>query len=96
MHHIQFLRLVRDVAREAKHRGYYGDVLADQDRVPLIGSRNQQMAIATLACDCTPQPATHRERELVRRLARAAVLTSPVDEPRPPLRPVLPARRRAW
>jgi hypothetical protein len=77
MDFIKKLRLVRDVGREARRRGYGGNVLTQEDRVPLVGTLREQMVIATIGCDCSPGPMSTREREFLNRSARAAVLTCP-------------------
>jgi hypothetical protein len=92
MDFIQRLRLVRDVGHQAKRHGYSGDVLTDEDRVPLVGTWSQQMAIATIGCDTSPGPMSTRDRQFLNRLCRAAVLTSA----RPKERTTKSAGRRAW
>ncbi len=87
---LRWLAIVRRVEREARARGHHGDVLADE--VPLVGTFAQQMQIAALGCDSSPGPMSTRDRELHGRLVRAAVLTSPPDEP--VQQPARPARRR--
>lgn len=72
MDFIKALRLVRAVEREASRRGYRGDVLADDP--PLIGTLNEQMAIATIGRDTSPGQMSTADREFHNRLVRAAVL----------------------
>jgi hypothetical protein len=74
--YIKTLNLIRRVEREAGRWGYSGDVTTDEDRVPLVGSYREQMAIATIGRDCSPGPMSTRDRALLNRLVRAAVLTS--------------------
>lgn len=62
----------------AAGRGYYGDALCGD--VADCGTYRQQLAIATIYFDLQPRPRTTRERELVSRLIRAAVLGSPRDD----------------
>lgn len=75
MQSTKFLALVRGVKREAARWGYHGDVLTDQARIPLVGTVQQQHDQATIYIDVDPRPVNERERELLKRLIRAVVLT---------------------
>ena len=76
MDRIRFLAFLRAVEREAATWGYFGDVLAEADIIPLVGTRRQQFDQCTIYADVRPRPANEAERQLVKRLIRAVVLTS--------------------
>jgi hypothetical protein len=76
MDRIRFFRTVKAVEREAAHWGYHGDALADEGRIPDVGTYDQQMAIATIGVDVLPGPMSTRDRQLVNRMIRGAVLLS--------------------
>lgn len=97
MERIRFLRTLRAVEREARARGFYGDPLARYEDIPLVGTFRQQWAIATIGVDCSPGQMSTRDRALLNRLVRAAVLTSPAEPEfyeRVPQQ--APARGRKW
>ena len=80
MDRIKFLAMLRAVKQQAAKLGYCGDALADD--VPLIGTLRQQSAIAMIGADVGgPWLRTTRDRELLGRFVRAAVLTSPSPAP---------------
>ncbi len=82
MDRIKFLAVVRAVTQQAAKFGYSGDVLADAADVPLVGTPRQQLAIAMIGADVGgPWLRTTRDRELLGRFVRAAVLTSPSPAP---------------
>jgi hypothetical protein len=77
MDRIRFLALLRGVEREARKWGYVGDVLAELDGLPLVGNVQEQFDQAAIYVDVRPRPTNGRERQLLKRLIRAVVLTSP-------------------
>ena len=81
MDRIRFFALLRAVEREAAAWGYHGDMLAEVETIPLVGNPQQQFDQCTIYVDVRPRPANEAERQLVKRLIRAAVLTSPTVEP---------------
>jgi hypothetical protein len=72
MDYIRRCAMMRAVRHEAARWGYQGDLLAE--RVPLVGTVNQQHHLMTIYHDIEPRPRTEKEREFVKRLCRAAVL----------------------
>ena len=95
MDHITFARIRRAIERESDRRGYRGDALAEYDSIPLVGTPRQQWDIATIGVDIGTGPLSTRDRELVDRMIRGAVLTGgapvAVERPQQPTR-----RQRAW
>ncbi len=77
MDRIRFLAVLRGVKSAAAKLGYRGDVLAAADDVPLVGTLRQQREIIAIRLDIGAPLHTTRDRELLARLVRAAVLTSP-------------------
>ena len=80
MDHILFHRLARAIEREAAIRGYQGDIFTKAEDVPLVGTYQQQMDIASIGCDVSLGPMSTRERALLNRLVRAVVLTDKPGE----------------
>lgn len=93
MEYIRRCAFVRAVRREAERWGYRGDLYAET--VPLVGSVQQQHHLAAIYVDVRPRPQTEKEREFVKRLCRAAVLTT---QPAPATEhtPARATRVRAW
>jgi hypothetical protein len=80
MDRIKFLAVLRSVKSEASKWGYHGDVLADPDQVPRVGTLREQVIIATIWVDVRPRPVNEAERQLLARLVRAAVLVPPASQ----------------
>lgn len=102
MDRIRFFSIVRAIEREAARWGYHGDLFAESEDVPLIGTYRQQMQLATIGADISRGPTSTADRQLTNRLIRAAVLLDATSNTnigntctRPDARRK-PARRRAW
>lgn len=80
MNRIKFLALLRAVRNEAAKFGFHGDLYADVEDVPLVGTLQQQFAIVAIRAGINLQLTNESERRLLSRLVRAAVLTSPTGE----------------
>jgi hypothetical protein len=99
MDYIKRCAFVRAVKREAARWGYRGDVLTEPDRIPLVGTVQQQHHLATIYHDVEPRPRTENEREFVKRLCRAVVLTEQPDSCAKFAQEITsrqPQRARAW
>jgi hypothetical protein len=91
---ITFTRFLRAVESEAARWGYRGDALAKD--VPLVGNVQQQFDQAAIYVDVRPRPENDRERKLLKRLIRAAVLTSPPRRPEPVDTSIAATMAREW
>jgi hypothetical protein len=77
VNYIRFLRTVRTVEREASRRGYATDSLIDDPMLPDTGTLGQLLEMAAIGVDARLGPLSTRDRQLVKRLIRNCVLTSP-------------------
>lgn len=81
---------VRAIRQAAAARGFTGDLWAHD--IPLLGTLQQELAICDISIDANPGMLNRWDAAFIKRLARAAVLTSPKTAAPPPK----PQARRAW
>ena len=81
MHPIKLLGIVRRVEREAARRGYQADSLIDDPMLPDTGTLVQQLDMAAIGIDARLGPLSTRDRQIVSRLIRNCVLSSPLRRP---------------
>lgn len=74
---IRLLGIVRRVERESARRGYGSDCTIDDAMIPDTGTLGQQLDMAAIGVDARLGPLSTRDRQLVNRLIRNCVLSSP-------------------
>ncbi len=78
MDYIRFLRTVRRIEREAARRGYGSDCTIDDRLQRDTGTLAEQLGMAAIGVDSVRlSDLSTRDRELVSRLIRNCVLSSP-------------------